>query len=80
MLLFLGLFVVGIAIMPAAIYFVGSAVFGDYGDSGLPSFYGTLLGELLGGEPSVWFLVLSPYLVWQLLRLTFRAFRIAGQR
>ena len=78
--MFLILFLVGIVILPAAIYFVGSSIFGDYGDSGLPSFYGTLLGELQGGEPAVWFLVLSPYLVWQLLRLTFRAFRIAGRR
>ena len=39
-----------------------------------------LMGELLSGEPAVWFLILSPYIVWQLLRLTFGAVRAAGNR
>jgi hypothetical protein len=39
-----------------------------------------LLGKFIGGEPAVWFLLLSPYLLWQLCRLTIRAFRRTGRR
>ncbi len=38
-----------------------------------------LHGELRTGEPVVWFLMLSPYLAWQLLRLTVYGFRRAGK-
>jgi len=71
---------VGLTILPLAIYVVGRAVFGDYGDGGLLDFYRMLLREFLSGEPVVWFLLLSPYLLWQLARLTLRGFRHSGTR
>lgn len=77
-LLFLALLFTGLFLLPAAIYLVGKAVFGEYGGTGFAAFYGTLHSELRGGEPSVWFLVLSPYMIWQLLRFSFRAFRTIG--
>lgn len=78
LLLFLSLLIVGLVILPGAIYFVGSAIFGAYGGTGFSAFYGMLHSELRAGEPAVWFLVLSPYILWQLLRLTFHAFRKAS--
>ncbi|MDH4072998.1 MAG: hypothetical protein OEV41_07830 [Gammaproteobacteria bacterium] len=76
--LFAVLLFAGLALLPGAIYYVGNAVFGEFGGSGPGSFYGQIFGHLAAGEASVWFLVLSPYLVWQLLRMTVKAFRLAG--
>jgi hypothetical protein len=77
--LFLALFFTGLVILPILIYFVGRTLFGEYGGSGFTDFYQVLHGELRAGEPVVWFLMLSPYLVWQLLRLTVYGFRRAGK-
>jgi hypothetical protein len=80
LVLLLILLPVGLLLLPAAVYIVGSAIFGEYGGSGFGGFFGMLMGELQSGEPAVWFLVLSPYIVWQLLRLTLGAVRAAGNR
>ncbi len=74
-LLFAILGLAGLLLLPAAIYLVGQAVFGDYGGGSYFDFHGRLLGRLLAGEPSVLFLLLSPYLVWQALRLSVRLLR-----
>jgi hypothetical protein len=79
-ILFLTLLPIGLFLLPAAVYIVGSAIFGEFGGSGFGAFYAMLIEELRGGEPAVWFLVLSPYIVWQLLRLTLGAFRAAADR
>jgi hypothetical protein len=76
--LFLILLFFGLAILPTIIYLVGRSLFGEYGGTGFSDFYGRLHGELRSGEAVVWFLVLSPYIAWQLLRLTFFGFRRAG--
>jgi len=77
--LFLVLFFIGLVILPILIYFVGSAMFGEYSGSGFSDFYQMLHGELRAGELVVWFLMLSPYVAWQLLRLTLSGFRRAGK-
>jgi hypothetical protein len=69
----------GLVILPLSIYVVGNAVFGEYGAGTLGDFYIDLLGKFMGGEPAVWFLLLSPYLLWQLSRLTVWAFRRTGR-
>jgi hypothetical protein len=74
-----GLFFAGIVILPLCIYLVGQAVFGEYGSGGFASFYGDLHGRFRNGDPVVWFLLLSPYLLWQLVRLTARACRQASR-
>ena len=78
--LFLWMLLGGLFLLPVAVYVIGIALFGEYGGSGFSAFYASLHSELMAGVPSVWFLILSPYLIWQLLRLTIRAFRVAGQR
>lgn len=78
-LLFLWLILGGLFILPGLIYIVGNALFGEYGGSGFTAFYGNFHSSLRDGETAVWFLVLTPYLVWQLVRLTLRAFRMAGR-
>ena len=76
--LFLVLLFTGMVVLPILIYLVGHSLFGEYGGSGFSDFYGLLHSELRSGEPVVWLLMLSPYVIWPLLRLTIIAFRRAG--
>lgn len=69
----------GLVIMPVVIYYVGQAVFGSYGGHGYGSFFGTLTSKITSGDYVAWFLVLSPYLGWQILRLLAFAWRKSGQ-
>ncbi len=78
--IFLCLLFFGLLILPFAVYMVGKSVFGEYGGTGFSAFYGTLHSAIWNGEPAVLFLVLSPYLIWQLTRLTIRGFRLTWQR
>ena len=77
--LFVGLLFFGLILMPIAIYVVGQDVFGPYGGHGYGDFFGTLSAKLRAGDRVAWFLVLSPYLVWQCLRLTALAWRQAAK-
>lgn len=74
-LLFAGLF-----LLPLSIYLVGESVFGEYSGAGFAGFYARMHHEIRDGQPVVWFLVLSPYIIWQLLRLTFWGYRRAARR
>lgn len=77
--LFLGLVFVGLVLLPVAIYLVGGAVFGEYGGQGFSDFFSTMIGRVRNGETVAWFLILSPYLGWQVLRLTAMAWRLAAR-
>lgn len=77
--LFVGLLFFGLVILPIGIYLVGGEVFGDYGGFGFGGFFGEISGKIRAGETVAWFLVLSPYFVWQLLRLTALAWRLVGR-
>ena len=77
--MFLGLLFAGLVLLPIAIYVVGGEVFGDYGGAGFSDFFGVLSGKVRSGDTVAWFLVLSPYLVWQILRLTAFCWRLAGR-
>ena len=76
--LFLVLFLAGVFVLPSLIYLIGNALFGDYGGTGFSAFYGELHSRFRAGDLGVWFLVLAPYAVWQLMRLTFHGFRRLG--
>jgi hypothetical protein len=73
--LFLILLLVGLLFLPIVIYAVGTSIFGEYAGNGFWEFLRLLHSELWAGKPVVWFLVLSPYLIWQIFRMTIRAFR-----
>ena len=77
---FLGLLLFGLVILPLAIYWVGNSVFGEYGGSGFFAFYGTLQSAMRDAEPAALFLVLTPYLMCQLSRLTVWGFRQRWRR
>lgn len=77
--LFAGLLFFGLVLMPIVIYVVGQRIFGAYGGQGFGDFFGTLSGKIRAGDGVAWFMVLSPYLVWQCLRLTALAWRLSGK-
>lgn len=74
-LLLLILFVGGIVLMPAAIYFIGQMIFGSYGGGGFGDFFGAIGAKLLAADGVAWLLVASPYLILQCLRITAFAWR-----
>ena len=78
--LFLSLLFFGLLILPFAVYLVGKSVFGEYGGTGFSAFYGMLHSAIRDGEPAVLFLVFSPYVIWQLSRLTIWGFRQPWRR
>jgi hypothetical protein len=59
----------GLVALPIAVYSVGQVIFGDYGGQGFWQFFLDLSGRVRSGEPAALFLVLSPYIGWQTLRL-----------
>lgn len=76
--LVLGLLLLGIGAMalPLAVYWVGQQVVGEYGTGGGPfDLLNDLWTALARAEAAAWLLVLSPYVVWQLARLTVRIWR-----
>ena len=78
--LFLGLLFAGLVLLPVAVYLVGQAIFGDYGGGGYGHFYSELSSRIRAGDAAAWFLVLSPYLALQTLRLVALGWRAAGRR
>jgi hypothetical protein len=76
--LFLGLLFFGLVILPIGIYLVGGEVFGSYAGAGFGDFFGALSGKIRSGEAVAWFLVLSPYIGVQIIRLTMLGWRLSG--
>ena len=73
--LFSVLLFIGFVLMPVLIYEVGQIVFGEYGGHGYREFFSNLSTKIRSGDAVAWFLVLSPWLGWQCLRLTRLAWR-----
>jgi hypothetical protein len=73
--LLLALLFFGLVLVPIAIFYVGQNVLGQFGGYGYADFFGTLSAKIRSGDLPAWFFVLSPYLVWQTLRLTLHAWR-----
>ena len=73
--LLLGLLFLGFVLVPLAIFYVGQNFLGQFGGYGYGDFFGTLSAKIRSGDLLAWFFVLSPYLVWQTLRLTLHAWR-----
>ena len=69
----------GLVVMPVIIYHVGQSVFGSYGGAGFADFFGTLSEKVRNRDRVAWFLVMSPYFGWQILRLMAFAWRISGR-
>lgn len=72
------LLIVGIVLLPIAIWVVGRTIFGDYEGGAYMDFFGALAGRLATGDLAAWFLVLSPYLAICTLRLSAFGWRLAA--
>ena len=77
--LFLCLLFFGLVLLPIGVYLVGDEVFGPYGGHGFSGFFGSISSKIRSGDWVAWFLVLSPYLGWQTIRLTALFWRIIGR-
>ena len=67
----LGIFIfLTLLVLPTVIYIVGDLVFGKYEGNGYMDFLIKLIEKLLSGNYATWILILSPYLGWQILRLS----------
>jgi len=62
----------GLFVLPAAIYYVGNALLGPYGDkAGLGTFYADFFGDLASPSGRAWMLALGPLVLISWLRLLF---------
>lgn len=61
--------------LPLSIYWVGQQVFGGYAGGGVLDLEEQVWGDLFALRATAWILVLSPYVVIQLGRLTLRLWR-----
>ena len=68
-LLALSLLAFGLICLPGLIFYVGQLVVGEY-ETGILGLYEATGSALAGGDPFAWFLVLSPYLIVQLWRIS----------
>ena len=73
--LFAGCLLIGMLLLPIAIFAVGKTVFGAYGGDGYLEFFTRLTMKVFAFHGDAWFLVLSPYLALQTARLTLRGWR-----
>lgn len=78
LLLFVFLLLAGLSLLPLAIFFVGDLIFGEYGGDGFGHFLESIFKRLGNGDRFAWLLVLSPYIVLQLLRSMRIAWRLIG--
>ena len=70
------LLLTGLVGLPLAIYGVGQRVFGEYApNQGLIDLAGAIWLNLARLHAAAWLLVLSPYIVISLLRLSYRLWR-----
>lgn len=60
---------VGLIVMPALIYLVGTAVLKPYANGGLFALYGDFLKGLVEPRPSCWIVLLGPFVFLTLFRI-----------
>jgi len=70
-----GCLVFGFLVLPALVFFVGQNVFGGYGGDGYGGFFSALASRVFTFNGSAWFLILSPYLALQIVRLVITGWR-----
>lgn len=70
-----GLLAFGLIVLPFAIYVVGQRLLGDYAGAGALGLAESVWADLLALEPLTWLLVVTPYVVVQVVRLVRRVWR-----
>lgn len=75
-MLFAAALFVGLVVIPLGVFFVGGAVLGTYGTGGtLWTFWGDYLAGLGTASLAHWLLVLGPYVLLGIVRVTAAALR-----
>jgi hypothetical protein len=69
------LFAAGLLLLPPVIYWVGRQIAGDYAGGGPLALADQIWAGLMQPELAAWLLVLSPYVLLQLVRLIGRLWR-----
>ncbi len=70
-LIVLGFFLfLSLLVLPIIIYVVGELVFGKYEGNGYMDFLIKLIERLSSGNFVTWILILSPYIGWQIMRIS----------
>lgn len=77
--LFVGFLLFGLVLLPLLIFYVGQTVFGTYGGAGYGDFFGDISEKVRQGDWVAWFLILSPYIGWQCLRLMLAGWRLISR-
>jgi len=66
----------GFLLLPPAVYWVGKEVVGEYrADGGMLALADQIWADFFALEPAAWVLVLTPFLLVQLIRLIRRTWR-----
>ena len=65
-------------VLPIIIFVVGELVFGKYEGNGYMGFLTELIEKLYSGNYVTWILILSPYIGWQILRLSLYLWKPPG--
>ena len=76
LLIFGALFFVGLLVLPICVYVVGQSFIGEYSpEAGAAGLLTAIWADLAAFAPAAWLLVLSPWLVIQLVRVAIRLWR-----
>lgn len=74
------LLLAGLLLVPLSVYFVGTAIFGADSEDGGGAFAARFFAALADGSAAMWFMVTSPLIIWQLLRIAFHGARFRRSR
>ncbi|MGB5542358.1 MAG: hypothetical protein WBN31_09300 [Gammaproteobacteria bacterium] len=76
------LLAIGLFLVPAAVFFTGQALLGEYSTdgTGILNLYGSILRDMGRGDVAPWLLVLSPMLGITLLRVLWLPLRARSDR
>tara|TARA_Y100000389_G_scaffold198646_1_gene235537 strand:+ start:6957 stop:7259 length:303 start_codon:yes stop_codon:yes gene_type:complete len=70
---------VSLLVLPIVIYIVGESVFGSYAGNSFTDFFIGLIKKFFSGNYVTWLLIMSPYLGWQILRLSIYLWKSLNQ-
>jgi len=71
--------IVGITLLPLAVYYTGVEILGPYSEGGLWRFWGDFFKGLARGGLSWWLIALGPYALLLFARATRTAFRLTAR-
>lgn len=72
----IGCLVIGVGLMPAAIFYTGAATLGRYEGASIGRLYSSVFTGIGGGSAAAWIVILGPYglyLLFRVLRAWWRA-------